>query len=82
VLTISLVTDALSGYGLNSLSTPRRNGPGIGVPLIVTSVLDARAKEVMIGRISRATERLQRLSGFVLVAVGIYLIYYNYVYLV
>jgi len=78
---ISVFFYALSGGMLNGVLTFLVYGLGMGIPLIVTSVLVARAKDVMIGRISRATERLQRLSGFVLVAVGIYLIYYNFVYL-
>ena len=78
---ISVFFYALSGGVLNGVLTFLVYGLGMGIPLIVTSVLVARAKDVMIGRISRATERLQRLSGFVLVAVGIYLIYYNFVYL-
>ena len=78
---ISVFFYALSGGVLNGVLTFLVYGLGMGIPLIVTSVLVARAKDVMIGRISRATERLQRLSGFILVAVGIYLIYYNVVYL-
>jgi cytochrome c biogenesis protein CcdA len=78
---ISVFFYALSGGVLNGVVTFLVYGLGMGLPLIVTSVLVARAKEVMIGRISMATERFQRLSGVVLVAVGIYLIYYNYVYL-
>ena len=78
---ISVFFYALSGGALNGVLTFLVYGLGMGLPLIVTSVLVARAKEVMIGRISRATERLQWVSGVVLVAVGIYLIYYNYIYL-
>jgi len=79
---ISVFFYALSGGVLNGVLTFLVYGLGMGLPLIVTSILVARAKEVMIGRISKATERFQRLSGVVLVAVGVYLIYYNYVYLV
>lgn len=78
---ISVFFYALSGGALNGVLTFLVYSLGMGLPLIVTSVLVARAKEVMIGRISRATERLQRVSGVVLIAVGLYLIYYNYVYL-
>ena len=78
---ISVFFYALSGGLINGVLTFLVYGLGMGVPLIVTSVLVARAKEVMIGRISRATERFQSLSGVVLLAVGIYLIYYNYIYL-
>jgi cytochrome c-type biogenesis protein len=78
---ISVFFYALSGGALNGVLTFLVYSLGMGLPLIVTSVLVARAKEVMIGRISKATERLQRVSGVVLVAVGIYLLFYNYIYL-
>jgi cytochrome c-type biogenesis protein len=78
---VSVFFYALSGGLLNGVLTFLVYGLGMGVPLILTSVLVARAKEVVIERISKATERLQRLSGLVLVAVGLYLLYYNYAYL-
>jgi len=78
---ISVFFYALAGGVLNGVLMFLVYSLGMGLPLIVTSVLVAKAKEAMIGRISKATERLQRVSGVVLVAVGIYLIYYNYVYL-
>jgi cytochrome c-type biogenesis protein len=49
---------------------------GMGAPLIVTTVLLSQAKDYMIWRINMATEKL---SGAVLVAVGLYLIYFYYV---
>ncbi|HUS77540.1 MAG TPA: cytochrome c biogenesis CcdA family protein [Patescibacteria group bacterium] len=52
---------------------------GMGLPLVVTSVLVAEAKEYAIRRISGATERLRRLSGGVLLIVGVYLLYDYYV---
>ncbi len=52
---------------------------GMGAPLIVTTVLLSQAKDYMIRRINMATEKLQRASGAVLVAVGLYLIYFYYI---
>ena len=52
---------------------------GMGAPLIVTTLLLSRAKDYMIKRINMATEKLRRASGAVLVAVGLYLIYFYYV---
>jgi len=46
---------------------------GMGVPLVVTSVLVARAKKALIGSISMATEKMRRLSGVVFLVVGLYL---------
>ncbi len=52
---------------------------GMGAPLIVTTILLSQAKEYMIQRINMATEKLRRVSGAILVAVGLYLIYYYYI---
>jgi cytochrome c biogenesis protein CcdA len=52
---------------------------GMGLPLIVTTLLLSQAKDYMIQSINMATEKLRRVSGAVLVAVGLYLIYFYYV---
>ena len=52
---------------------------GMGLPLILTSVLVAQANELMLRRISEATPRLQRVSGVMLVLVGLYMFYLHYV---
>jgi cytochrome c-type biogenesis protein len=52
---------------------------GMGAPLVVTTLLLSQAKEYMIRRINMATEKLQRTSGAILVAVGLYLIYFYYI---
>jgi cytochrome c-type biogenesis protein len=52
---------------------------GMGAPLIVTTILLSQAKDYMIQRINMATEKLQRASGAILIAVGTYLIYYYYI---
>jgi cytochrome c biogenesis protein CcdA len=52
---------------------------GMGLPLIVTTLLLSQAREYLIQRINMATEKLRRASGAVLVAVGLYLIYFYYV---
>jgi cytochrome c-type biogenesis protein len=52
---------------------------GMGAPLIVTTLLLSQAKDYMIQRINMATEKLRRVSGAVLVAVGLYLIYFYYI---
>ncbi|MBQ03625.1 hypothetical protein CL673_02800 [Candidatus Bathyarchaeota archaeon] len=51
---------------------------GMGVPLIVTTVLLSQARDYLIQRINMATERIQRSSGAVLIIVGLYLIYFYY----
>jgi len=52
---------------------------GMGAPLILTTILLAQTKEYILGRIQRATEQIQKVSGAVLIAVGLYLFYYYYV---
>jgi len=52
---------------------------GMGAPLIVTTILLSQAKDYMIQRINMATEKLQRASGAILIAVGTYLIYFYYI---
>jgi cytochrome c-type biogenesis protein len=52
---------------------------GMGVPLIVTTILLSQVKDYMIQRINMATEKLQRASGAILIAVGTYLIYFYYI---
>jgi len=52
---------------------------GMGAPLIVTTLLLSQAKDFMVQRLNMATEKLQRVSGVILVAVGLYLIYFYYI---
>jgi cytochrome c-type biogenesis protein len=51
---------------------------GMGTPLIATTLILSQTKDYMIQRINMATEKLRRASGAILVAVGLYLIYYYY----
>ncbi len=48
---------------------------GVGLPLIVTSILVAVTKQQLISRMRNLTARLYKLSGIVLIIVGIYLVY-------
>jgi cytochrome c-type biogenesis protein len=52
---------------------------GMGVPLIVTSVLLANAKDYVVSRLSQATGWLHKVSGVVLILVGLYLFYFYYI---
>ena len=49
---------------------------GMGVPLIITTILMAQAKKMLLNKLTNATPMLQKVSGIVLVIVGAYLIYY------
>ena len=51
---------------------------GVGLPLIVTSFLVATAKTSIISRINTLTPKLYKLSGVIMILMGIYLIYIYY----
>ena len=51
---------------------------GMGFPLIVTNILITQARETIIKRIIRATPIIHRISGILLIIVGVYLIYFYY----
>ncbi len=51
---------------------------GMGLPLILTAVLVAMAKEVTLKRIVKMMPWLQKISGIILIVIGIYLIYFYY----
>jgi cytochrome c-type biogenesis protein len=76
---ISVVVFAASRGLANGVLTFVAYALGMGVPLMLTSVLVAQANEVLLRRISEATPRLQRVSGAILVLVGLYLFYFHYV---
>lgn len=51
---------------------------GMGVPLVVTAVLVVGAKELVVRKIAKATLWLEKVSGILLVIVGLYLFYFYY----
>lgn len=51
---------------------------GMGLPLILTTVLVAKAKELTLNKLVKMTPWIQRFSGIVLVIAGIYLLYFYY----
>lgn len=52
---------------------------GMGVPLIITTILVAKAKNLILKRKVKATWLLQKLSGVILLSVGAYLILYYFI---
>ena len=52
---------------------------GMGVPLLLTSVLVSQAKDLMVNRIRSKSEWLHRLSGAVLILAGLYMLYLYYI---
>jgi len=51
---------------------------GVGLPLILTAILVGEVKESLLAKIARVTPRLHMASGYALIVVGLYLIYYTY----
>jgi cytochrome c biogenesis protein CcdA len=51
---------------------------GMSVPLILTTVLVVMAKKSILKKIVTMTSKLQKMSGIVLIIIGIYLLYYYY----
>ncbi|UCD45459.1 MAG: cytochrome c biogenesis protein CcdA [Candidatus Bathyarchaeota archaeon] len=76
---LSVLFFAVSESWINGVLTFTVYAFGMGVPLVITSVLVAEAKDILIRRISGATERLHKLGGTVLILVGLYLFYTYYV---
>jgi cytochrome c-type biogenesis protein len=76
---LSVLLFAVSESWLSGVLTFTVYAFGMGVPLVLTSVLVAEAKDILIRRISGATERLHKLGGTVLILVGLYLFYTYYV---
>ena len=76
---LSVLVFALSRGLLDAVVAFIAYALGMGVPLVLTSLLVAEANELMIRRISGAAPRIQRVGGAVLVLVGLYLVYYSFV---
>ena len=76
---LSILFYAMSRGFVNGVLTFAVYAVGMGVPLMVTSLLLATAKDYVIRRISGATPWLEKVSGVVLIIVGVYLFYYYYI---
>ena len=55
---------------------------GMGFPILLTTILVAKAKQLMLKKIMGITPLLQKISGLILIAIGIYLIYFYLNFLV
>jgi cytochrome c-type biogenesis protein len=49
---------------------------GMGIPVMITTVFVAKAKKIALKRMVRSTDRFQKISGIILILIGIYIIYY------
>lgn len=67
-----------AGGFLYSLITFMVYALGMGLPMIITTILVAKAKKFMLQRLVKATPWFQKISGIVLVVIGVYLIVFYY----
>lgn len=76
---LSLLFYAMSRGLINGVMMFLAYSVGVGLPLIVTGILMARVKELMIEKIGYATPLIQRSSGIFLIIAGIYLLYFYHI---
>ncbi len=70
---------AIVGGGLlNGIITFMIYSLGMSLPLILTTILLAKAKELTLNKLVKMIPWIQRFSGIILVIIGIYLIYFYY----
>ena len=61
--------------GIGALATMLTYSIGLAVPLLITSLLAATANDAIVRKIARMTGKIQRVSGLVLIAAAVYLVY-------
>ena len=64
--------------GIGTLVTMATYAFGVALPVMLTSVFAAKFNQVATERIASIAPRIQRVSGYILLAAGTYLIYYYY----
>ncbi len=52
---------------------------GMGLPIIITTILVAKAKKFMLERMVKMIPWFQKISGIILIIIGAYLIYFYYI---
>ena len=76
---LSILFYSMAGGPINGAIVFLTYAVGMGLPLIITSILVAEAKELMIRKIADFTPSLRKISGATLISVGIYLLYFYYI---
>ncbi len=64
--------------GIGTLVTMATYAIGVSLPVMLTSVFAAKFNQVATERIVSVVPRIQKVSGYILLAAGSYLIYYYY----
>jgi cytochrome c biogenesis protein CcdA len=64
--------------GIGTLVTMATYATGVALPVMITSVFAAKFNQVVTEKIANIAPRIQKASGYILLAAGAYLIYYYY----
>jgi cytochrome c biogenesis protein CcdA len=64
--------------GIGTIVTMATYAIGVAFPVMVTSIFAAKFNQVVTERIASIAPRIQKASGYILLAAGSYLIYYYY----
>jgi len=75
---ISIFVYSITGGLLNSILTFLLYATGMGIPLLITSILVSQTKDLIIGRIHVSTQSIHKYSGTILVIAGLYMLYSYY----
>ncbi len=68
----------VAGGILNGIITFLIYALGMGIPLILTTILVVKAKELIYKRVFKAMPYVQKIGGLILIIIGIYLLYSYY----
>jgi cytochrome c-type biogenesis protein len=74
----SILFFAMTKGFINGIMTLLIYALGMGIPLILTSILVAEAKEFIIRRIVNVASRMHKISGVLLIILSISIIYFHY----
>lgn len=73
-----LLFSIVSGGVLSGIMTFVIYALGMGIPLIITTILVVTAKEIVHDKLIKAMPYLEKIGGVLLIIIGIYLIYYYF----
>ena len=75
---ISIFVYSIQGGFLNSILTFLLYATGMGIPLMITSILVSQTKDLIINNIRDSTLWMHKFTGTILVMAGIYMLYSYY----
>ena len=75
---ISIFVYSIQGGFLNSILTFLLYATGMGIPLMITSILVSQTKDMIINNIRDSTLWMHKFTGTILVMAGLYMLYSYY----